>query len=181
MMRSRDLCRMGLFLCLMVLGAMIRITLPTPFFSMHITLQIFVCIMTGLLLPSQAASVMGVYILAGLAGFPIFAGGGGLQYILRPTFGFVLGFLLCAALCAAVRKKAGPAGRRADRAASFAGLAVFYLAGNIYYYFSFRWLLGTPVPLAVCLFNCLAVSIVPDLLLAWTAAECAARLRRLMH
>ncbi len=36
----------------------------------------------------------GVYLLIGLAGVPIFARGGGPAYLLRPTFGFLLGFLL---------------------------------------------------------------------------------------
>lgn len=35
-----------------------------------------------------------VYILAGLVGFPVFAGGGGIGYIFQPTFGFLIGMII---------------------------------------------------------------------------------------
>lgn len=182
MTSTRDLSRMALFLCLMIIGAYLQISLPTPFFTMHITLQLFVCLTAGLLLPlSQAALTMGIYILCGLAGLPVFASGGGLYYLMKPTFGFVLGFLFAAAVTAWARKKTGPAGRRSEWRAALAGLAVFYLAGNIYYILAVNYLLNTPVPLAVCLFNCFAVSIVPDLLLTRLAAASAGRLRHILH
>lgn len=43
------------------------------------------------------ASVL-AYLGQGAAGLPVFAGGGGLAYMAGPTGGFLLGFLLCAAL-----------------------------------------------------------------------------------
>ena len=72
--------RTALFLALMILSAYLQITLPTPFFSMHITMQLFTCIVCGFCLPvSYSALCMGVYILIGLAGLPVFASGGGIQ------------------------------------------------------------------------------------------------------
>ena len=51
---------------------------------------------------------MFTYILVGLLGFPVFASGGGLQYIMKPTFGFVLGFLACSTICAIAYKRKSP-------------------------------------------------------------------------
>jgi len=36
------------------------------------------------------------YLLMGLAGLPWFARGGGIQYIMSPTFGYIIGFVLAA-------------------------------------------------------------------------------------
>lgn len=43
--------RMALFLALMIVSAYLQITLPTPFFSMHITMQLFTSIVCGFCLP----------------------------------------------------------------------------------------------------------------------------------
>jgi biotin transport system substrate-specific component len=34
-----------------------------------------------------------VYLLVGLVGFPVFAKGGGPQYVLEPSFGYLVGFV----------------------------------------------------------------------------------------
>jgi biotin transport system substrate-specific component len=40
-----------------------------------------------------AVSTVLLYIVEGLAGLPVFAYGGGIQYLWSPSFGFILGFL----------------------------------------------------------------------------------------
>jgi biotin transport system substrate-specific component len=44
--------------------------------------------------PKLAFMAMLQYIIIGLAGIPIFANGGGPAYVLQPTFGFLIGFLI---------------------------------------------------------------------------------------
>jgi biotin transport system substrate-specific component len=51
----------------------------------------------GLGLRKGTATVL-AYLGQGAAGLPVFAGGGGLAYMMGPTGGFLLGFLMCAAL-----------------------------------------------------------------------------------
>ena len=105
--------RTALFLALMILSAYLQITLPTPFFSMHITMQLFTCIVCGFCLPvSYSALCMGVYILIGLAGLPVFASGGGIQYLMKPTFGFILGFLFCSMACSYFRQRKNPTSKK---------------------------------------------------------------------
>lgn len=58
------------------------------------TMQTYVVMVLGVLLGKRlaAASVL-AYLAQGLAGLPVFAGGGGLAYIAAPSFGYLIGFL----------------------------------------------------------------------------------------
>ena len=69
--------------------------LAIPIGPVPITLQNFFIILTGLLLGSRWGTAgVGVYLLAGALGFPIFAGGsGGIGRFVGPTGGYLLGYL----------------------------------------------------------------------------------------
>ena len=59
------------------------------------TLQTFSVVIISLLLKYKKAFIVFlVYIMMGLIGFSVFSNGGGIYYILKPSFGFILGFLL---------------------------------------------------------------------------------------
>lgn len=117
----------ALFAALTAAGAFFRI--PTPWSAY--TLQILFVCMAGLLLgPKYGALSQLVYLLLGLAGLPVFSGGGGPAYVLHPTFGFLLGYLAAAFLIGFLCRK-DPSPRRMA-AACAAGLAVIYLAGLPY-------------------------------------------------
>lgn len=173
--------RMALFLALMILSAYIQITLPTPFMPMHITMQLFTAILCGFCLPNRYAFLcMFTYILVGLLGFPVFASGGGLQYIMKPTFGFVLGFLACSTICAIVYKRKSPVSLKEYFLVGLTGLISFYVVGNIYYYFSFPILMNTRIPLWLSLINGFLVSIIPDILICFLACKVAKTLQILI-
>ena len=179
MNRSRTIARMAIFLCLLIISAYIQITLPTPFFVMHLTLQLFVSLVAGMVLPAkESLSVMAIYLLVGLLGLPVFATGGGPAYLLKPTSGFLIGFLLCTAACGIYKEKAGP---QHIAHGAWCGLALYYLCGNLYYIFATRVLLQTPVPLLIGFINCFVVSIIPDVLLTILAISCAKRLSPIIH
>lgn len=62
-----------------------------------ITLQTFVVLLSGALLGSKKGALSQiVYMFGGLSGIPWFSMGGGVAYILSPTFGYVIGFVLAA-------------------------------------------------------------------------------------
>ena len=64
-----------------------------------ITMQTLAVILTGLLLGPRAGwQVPALYLFMGLIGFPVFSGGGGIGYLFKPTFGFLLGFVPAAYL-----------------------------------------------------------------------------------
>jgi biotin transport system substrate-specific component len=92
----RDITQIGIFTALTAVGAFISIPIgPVP---VPITLQSFFVLMSGIILGSKKAMFSQItYLLLGLIGFPIFAGfSGGIQYIFKPSFGFIVGYVAAA-------------------------------------------------------------------------------------
>ncbi|MBO5163836.1 MAG: biotin transporter BioY [Ruminococcus sp.] len=90
-MKLKNLVLISIFAALTAVGAFIKI--PTPICP--ITLQILFTTLAGVLLGGRnGAASVAVYVLLGLLGVPVFTGGGGLHYVLQPTFGFLLGFII---------------------------------------------------------------------------------------
>ena len=87
----------ALFAALTAVGILINI--PIPGTTMSFTLQTFFVFLAGLLLkPRYAIISQAVYAVLGLIGLPIFMKGGGISYVLEPSFGFIIGFCVCALL-----------------------------------------------------------------------------------
>lgn len=86
---TKDLVKIALSIALIVVGSLIKI----PIGIVPITLQMFMCFTITLLLDRKAFIAIAIYIGMGLAGLPVFATGGGLSYVLMPTFGYLMGFL----------------------------------------------------------------------------------------
>ncbi len=102
-MRLRSLILCALFAALTAVGSLVKIPVGG---IMIITLQTFFMFLSGLMLePRYAFFSQVVYMAIGLLGLPIFSTGGGVSYILMPTFGFVLGFCLCATLTSLLIRK----------------------------------------------------------------------------
>jgi biotin transport system substrate-specific component len=85
-----------IFVILMTFGAFVKVYLP--FTPVPITLQTLFALLAGAFLGrTWGASAMGVYLLIGICGLPVFAGAScGLFYLLGPTGGYIIGFI-CAA------------------------------------------------------------------------------------
>ena len=67
---------------------------PIPGTPVPITLQTFVVMLAGLMLtPAQAAASVCLYLGAGAAGLPVFAGGMATASLVSPSGGFLIGFL----------------------------------------------------------------------------------------
>ena len=93
----KDLTLGGLFTALIAVGAFLKITIPVQPVPMHFTLQFFFVLLAALLLGSKRAFASVItYLVIGLCGLPIFATGGGPAYLLKPTFGFLIGFAAAA-------------------------------------------------------------------------------------
>lgn len=92
------------FALFLAVGRMLVIVVPwspVPF-----TLQTMMLSLTILALESRAWRAVATYILLGLSGVPVFAFGGGLAYILSPTFGYLLGFLVAAFVAGRLARQA---------------------------------------------------------------------------
>ena len=89
-MKTKQLILAGLFAALTAIGAFLRI----PMGASSFTLQVFFTCMAGVLLEAKYGALSQlVYVALGLVGLPIFTAGGGISYVLQPTFGFLLGLI----------------------------------------------------------------------------------------
>jgi len=94
---NKTLCRtIGVltFAVFMSLGAFVRI--PLPFSPVPITLQTFFVLLCGACLGGNLGALSQlIYILVGISGLSVFTGtGSGLFYLLGPTGGYIIGFVL---------------------------------------------------------------------------------------
>lgn len=100
--------------------------------SLGVTYQIAGVLLTGCLGGQNAAAYAQIaYVVLGLFKLPVFAQGGGFDYLQQPSFGYILGFIPGAWLCGYL---ALPGKRRLESLALCAvlGLIVIHLCGIIY-------------------------------------------------
>lgn len=175
--KIQQLTLCGLFTALTAIGAFIQITIPLEPFPMHFTLQFFFSLLSGFVLGGKLGSLsVGIYLLIGLCGIPVFASGGGPSYLLKPTFGFLLGFLFAAGLTGWLSEKFTPQKIWAYLLISTAGFAVMYLSGNLYFYFVSNYVIHIPVSWKLVLINCFLITAAGDYLLCILASITARRI-----
>lgn len=118
--RTRQVVGVVTFAVLTALAA--RISLPIPGTSVPFTFQPLAVLLAGALLGGRlGASSQILYLLAGLAGLPVFAVG----YLFGPTGGFLLAFPLAAFVAGSLVSR----GTVRNAGALLAGLAVIYAGG----------------------------------------------------
>jgi len=121
---------LGIILAAGALALASQFALPIPGTPVPITLQPLVVVLAGLMLgPVDAAAAMVAYLVAGMAGLPVFApmGAPGIARLLGPTGGYLLAYPVAAAV--AGRLGAGKASFVARALAAEAGILVLYLGG----------------------------------------------------
>ena len=94
---ATDLGLIAVFAAL-VAGSALIAAIPVGGLGVPITLQTLAVMLTGLALGAgRAFAAVGLYLLLGFAGLPIFSGGrGGLGVLAGPSAGYIIGFLLAA-------------------------------------------------------------------------------------
>ena len=116
----------SLCVALIAMGAFIAIPIgPVP-----IVLQNMFVLLAGLLLgPLWGLACVAVYLIIGLAGLPVFAGGtSGLGKLFGPTGGYLLGYLPCVYITASISKGLGKK-LPFDILAMVTGSLIVYAAG----------------------------------------------------
>jgi len=69
--------------------------LQIPFWPVPMTMQTFAVLVIGMACgPRLGAATVGLYLLEGAVGLPVFSRGAGLGYFAGPTGGYLVGFLL---------------------------------------------------------------------------------------
>ncbi len=120
----------ALLAALTAAGAFIHVPLgPVP-----ISLQTLFVLLCGFALgPLHGALAVGLYLVAGFIGLPVFSGGAaGLGHLFGPTGGYLVGFIPCAALGGLAVRKLEPGQTPAWKTLLFwggLGFAVLYVLG----------------------------------------------------
>ncbi|PSB33600.1 biotin transporter BioY [Stenomitos frigidus] len=100
--------------------------------SLGVTYQFGAALLVGCLGGKNAAALSQIaYILLGLTWFPVFAQGGGFNYLKEPSFGYILGFIPGAWLCGYLAFKAS-AKLESLAFSCLCGLFSIHLTGIIY-------------------------------------------------
>ena len=147
-------------MCLLTLSAKLQV----PFYPVPMTMQTLVVLMIGMAYGRVlGTATVAAYLLAGAAGLPVFAGtpelGIGLAYMMGPTGGYLLGFLISAWLMGALAERGWSNSFPLAAVAMIVGHAVILGAG-------FAWLAALLGPE-----KAIAVGLLP--FLATTAVKCA--------
>lgn len=175
---ARDMALCGLFTALIAAGAFIKISIPVEPFPMHFTLQFFFVLLAGVLMGGEKGALCaGVYLAVGLVGVPVFAAGGGPAYLIRPTFGFLLGFVFAAFVTGTICSLKNRMTVGWNLFSAFWGMMAYYLSGMAYFYIISNYVISMPVTWTVVVVNCFLITVVEDFVLCVLAAVVAKRLR----
>jgi len=149
---KRLLILAGLFTALTVVGA--RLKIPLPF--VPLTVQTFIVLLSGLVLgPLYGAASQLAYLFLGLMGLPVFSEGGGLAYIVKPTFGYLLGFPFASFIAGMIVHRGVKlpaslplAGVPRLILANVAALLAIFIPGVLYLWWNLNFVLGQSLTLA---------------------------------
>jgi len=173
-MKLREIILCGLFIALVAVGAFVRIPVGTDVY----TLQFLFTLLAGLMLGARlGALAIGTYVLMGLVGIPVFASGGGPGYVLQPTFGYLVGFIVQGWVTGAFARTGAPTFRRA-LIACLLGMVVVYVFGISYFYFASNYIIDAPIGFWVAIWYCGVLQVVPDFLLCVAAAYIGVRTQK---
>lgn len=179
-MQTKEIVYAGMFTALTAVGAFIKIMIPVGPFMVTFSLQFFFALLAGLLLGARNGflSIL-AYLIVGLCGVPIFAHGGGPAYLLKPTFGFLIGFAAAAFVAGTVIGKLKKRTFQTFLLASFCGEIVYYLCGLIYYFVMFNYILtgdAATIGVVELIEVWLLSTVVPDFVLCILASLMACRM-----
>ena len=147
---TRKITFVAMFAALTAVGAFIRI----PFYPVPFTLQFLFCCLSGLLLGARLGALSQfVYVALGLVGLPIYAKGyGGLNYVFEPTFGYLLGFIICSYVTGLLFEKMKQANFVKTLTVTLVGMLLLYVPGVTYMYYILNFYIpGKSIALTVAL------------------------------
>lgn len=172
------LVMIAMFAALTAIGAFIKIPLPiVPF-----TLQIVFVFLAGCLLGSRNGFYSQlVYIGVGLVGLPVFTQGGGITYVLQPTFGYLIGFALAAYVIGMILERVETPTKKHFIGATITGLFIIYGIAVPYLYVALNFWLDMSTSWSHVFVIGFLSSIVADFCLAISAALLAEKLYKVFQ
>ena len=146
----RKITLSSMLLALLIVSALISI--PVPFLAIKITLQTMILfILASLLSPLYSFITVFLYIAMGLIGLPVFSAGGGIMYILAPSFGFLAAFLVASPLMSAIQRMKFSNALMRYIIACFVGILIIYVIGVPYLYYILKIYMGKNISFSYAL------------------------------
>ncbi len=147
----------GLAAALLAVSAFVRI----PMYPVPLTMQIFIVFLIPLVFgPKIAFYGTAAYIVMGLAGLPVFAGGGGIGYVLMPSFGYLIGYLASAVpaglICSRINRLWG------FIMAGVVSLVIIYACGVLWLYININFIQGKEMLFSTAFKTGVLAFILPD-------------------
>ncbi len=164
-MRSTSrLVLIAVFVGLIIVGAFIKF----PIGIVPVSMQCAICILCMLLLgPRDSLIAVLLYIIMGLIGIPVFTAGGGIGYVLQPTFGYLLGYVIAlpvgGVIASGFKNDARPAFFRMLLGALIA-LAIVYTTGVMYMYLLLKFYVRSPIAIGKAWLTGCAVFLPTDIM-----------------
>ncbi|MCI6430782.1 MAG: biotin transporter BioY [Oliverpabstia sp.] len=178
MNKTTNLILCSLFTALIAVGAFIKIPVPVvPF-----TLQFLFTTLAGLLLGSKKGAISVVaYMILGLAGLPIFSEGGGFWYVIKPSFGYIIGFCIGTYVTGLIAERMKEKTVPRYMLANFVGLLIVYAVGMIYYYIICNYVIDTPIAFGPLFLYCFVLAVPGDICLCILAAALVKRVKPILN
>lgn len=172
-LREMTIC--ALFIALITIGTFVRIPVGTDVY----TLQFMFTLLAGLILGARLGAIAVLsYIALGLIGVPVFASGGGPAYVLQPTFGYLLGFVVQAWFCGKYSRRKDKLSFRSLLFVNLGGMAIVYVLGISWFYIVSNYVVQAPIALGAAIFYCGVLQAGPDFLRCTASAGLALRCYR---
>ncbi|MCH5160447.1 MAG: biotin transporter BioY [Clostridiales bacterium] len=147
---TRRLVYISIFTALIVLGGLISV--PIPFTQVELSFQTVFVIMAGLVLGGRdGALAVLVYLAMGLLGLPVFTQGGGVAYVFKPSFGYLIGFPIGALVAGSIVTKSQKSHSKRSRVfvAALVGMIPVYVIGASYQLLILYYYIGSSLGAAV--------------------------------
>ena len=176
-MNTRRLVSIAVFTALITVGGLISVSIP--FAQVQLSFQVVFVVMAGLCLGGRdGALAVLVYIAMGLIGLPVFTQGGGIGYVLMPSFGYLLGFpvgaLVSGYICSRFKKPT----RGGAFAASLVGMIPIYVIGVSYQVLILYYYMGSAMSAVLAGLPAIGVLAVKDGVLVGLASILYVPIRR---
>ncbi len=179
-MNTRRLVSIAVFTALIIIGGLISVYIP--FTHISLSFQTVFVIMAGILLGGRDGALASlVYLAMGLLGLPVFTKGGGLGYVMMPSFGYLIGFPIGAFVAGALCSRLKTPTRGKVFLCGMIGMAPVYIVGITYQVLILYYYTGIGWAAAIGVLPTMAVLLLKDSVLCGFVAILYPSLRRVMR
>ena len=164
---TKNLAYSGIFVALLCVSGILSV--PIPLTTIELSLQTAVVVVLACVLDKKLAPLTVLaYIILGLIGLPVFSTGGGFSYVLKPSFGFLLGFVIGSFVLSTMYSSLKIKSKlTAFIVNSLVFTLIVYICGVAYMYFIINFYMQSSMSIS----KAIAVGTLP--FIGWDLAKCA--------